>query len=116
MRKDQYLIKNAYRRPIVPTKLTHSTSWIPLDDLTHRFDENGYPIPEGFSLLNPSVCEAILCNYSKIKQDTDDHFEGDTYYIIYDFEELCDQALKNYPLYKRLLEYKIDGLQNIDIQ
>lgn len=116
MRKDQYLIKNAYRRPIVPTKLTHSTSWIPLDDLTHRFDENGYPIPEGFSLLNPSVCEAILCNYSKIKQDTDDHFEGDTYYIIYDFEELCDRALKNYPLYKRLLEYKIDGLQNIDIQ
>ena len=113
---DQYLIKNAYRRPIVPTKLTHSTSWIPLDDLTHRFDENGYPIPEGFSLLNPSVCEAILCNYSKIKQDTDDHFEGDTYYIIYDFEELCDRALKNYPLYKRLLEYKIDGLQNIDIQ
>ena len=116
MRKDQYLIKNAYRRPVIPTKLTHSTSWIPLDDLTCEFDEKGYPIPKGFSLLDPKVCEAILCNYSRVKQDSYDHFEGDSYYIIYDFEELCERALRNYPLYHRLLEYKIDGIQNAEIQ
>ena len=33
-----------------------------------------------------------------------------------DFDKLCDIALKNYPLYDRIVEYKIDGLQNIDIQ
>ena len=33
-----------------------------------------------------------------------------------DFDKLCDKALANYPLYDRIVEYKIDGLQNIDIQ
>lgn len=32
------------------------------------------------------------------------------------FDKLCDKALANYPLYDRIVEYKIDGLQNIDIQ
>lgn len=116
MRKDQYIIKNAYRRPIIPTKLTRSTSWIKLDDTTSSFDEDGFPIPTGFSFMNAAVCEAILCDYSKIKEDSNDNFEGDTWYIIYDFEELCDRALKNFPLYKKLLESKIDGLSNSEIQ
>ena len=116
MRKDQYLIKNAYRRPIVFNKLTRSTHYIELNDATHEFDEDGYPIPEGFSLMNPKVCEAILCFYSKLKEDSWDRFDSDTWYVIYDFERLCDKALAPYPLYMRLLECKIDGMQNIDIQ
>lgn len=116
MRKDQYIIKNAYRRPIVSSKLTHSTYYIHLDDKTNSFDADGYPIPEGVSLMDPAVCEAILCNYSKLKQDSWDRFEGDTWYLIYDFEQICDQALKDYPMYMKLVEYKIDGMQNIDIQ
>ena len=36
--------------------------------------------------------------------------------FIYDFERVCDKALKDYPLYQRIVECKIDGLQNIDIQ
>ena len=116
MRKDQYVIKNAYRRPIVFNKLTHSTHFIELIDKTHEFDENGYPIPEGFSLMNPKVCEVILCNYSKLKQDSWDRFEGDTWYMLYDFENLVDKALEPYPLYMRLLECKIDGIQNVEIQ
>ena len=116
MRKDQYIIKNAYKRPIVSTKLTHSTYYIKLEDKTDSFDENGFPIYEGVSLMNPKVCEAILCNYSKLKQNSWDKFEGDTWYLIYDFENLCDKALQNFPLYMRLVECKIDGMQNIEIQ
>ena len=116
MRKDQYVIKNAYRRPIVFNKLTRSSHYIELNDTTHEFDEDGYPIPEGFSLMNPRVCEGILCNYSKLKQDSWDRFDSDTWYVIYDFERLCDKALEPYPLYMRLVECKIDGMQNIDIQ
>ena len=116
MRKDQYLIKKSYRVPVVPTKLTHSTSFIKLEDTTSEFDENGLPIASGFSLMNPKICEAILCNYSRLKQDADGKFEGDTWYMIYDFENLCEKALEKYPLYMRLVEYKIDGMQNIDIQ
>ena len=102
--------KNAYRKPIVLTKLTRSTHFAKLEDKTHEFDEDGYPIPEEFSLMNPKVCEAVLCNYSRLKQDSWDRFEGDTWYLIYDFENLVDIALKPYPLYMRLLECKIDGM------
>ncbi len=116
MRKDQYIIKNAYRRPIVLTKITRSSHFIELIDKTCEFNEKGLPIPDGVSLMNPKVCEAILCNYSKLKQDSWDRFEGDTWYMMYDFERVCDKALEEHPLYLRLVEYKIDGLQNIEIQ
>ncbi len=116
MRKDQYLIKNAYRRPIVFNKLTRSRNFVMLPDKTCRFDADGYPIPEGVSLLDPAVCSAILCNYSRLKQDSSDQFEGDLYYLMDAFDEIADIALKEYPLYEKIVECKIDGLQNIQIQ
>ena len=117
MRKDQYVIKNAYRRPIVPNKLTRSTHVIMLPDETSSFDdEEGYPIPKGVSLLNPVVCSAILCNYSRLKEDSYDRFEGDLYYLMLAFDEIADKALKEYPLYEKIVECKVDGLQNTQIQ
>ena len=117
MRKDQYIIKNAYRRPIVPNKLTRSTHVIMLPDETSSFDdEDGYPIPKGVSLLDPVVCSAILCNYSRLKEDSYDRFEGDLYYLMLAFDEIADKALKEYPLYEKIVECKVDGLQNTQIQ
>lgn len=116
MRKDQYVIKNAYRRPIVPNKLTRSTHVTMLPDETSSFDEEGYPIPKGVSLLNPVVCSAILCNYSRLKEDSYDRFEGDLYYLMLAFDEIADKALKEYPLYEKIVECKVDGLQNTQIQ
>ena len=117
MRKDQYVIKNAYRRPIVPNKLTRSTHVIMLPDETSSFDdEDGYPIPKGVSLLDPVVCSAILCNYSRLKEDSYDRLEGDLYYLMLAFDEIADKALKEYPLYEKIVECKVDGLQNTQIQ
>lgn len=116
MRKDQYVIKNAVRRPIVMTKITRTHNFIPLEDTTSVFDDDGYPIPDGVSLLDPRVCSAILCNYSRLKQDSWGDFERDLWFIMEDFDRLCTIALKDYPLYDRIVEYKIDGLQNTDIQ
>lgn len=116
MRKDQYVIKNAYRKPIVPIKLTRSKYQVHLDEETSGFDEDGYPITTGVSLMNPEICSCILTNYSRLKQDSSDRFEDDTWYLIYDFEQVCDEALADYPILMRIVEYKIDGLQNIDIQ
>ena len=59
MRKDQYIIKNAYRRPIVPTKILRSKATIKLEDETDSFDEEGNPIIQGISLMDPKVCSAI---------------------------------------------------------
>ena len=35
---------------------------------------------------------------------------------MHDIDVISDKALKDYPLYERIVEYKIDGMQNIDIQ
>lgn len=116
MRKDQYTIKQSYQRPMIPAKLTRSTvSFIPLDDKSY-LDENNEIVIQGISLMDSRTVSAILCNYSRLKEDSYDRFEGDTWYLIQAFEEVCDKALENYPLYMRLVEYKIDGMQNIDIQ
>lgn len=115
LRKDQYVIKNAYRRPITLTKITHTRNALNLDG-EEWIDEDGVIQTKGVSLLNPEVCSAILCNYSKLKEDSYSNFESNTWYIIHDFENICDKALTPYPLYMRLVECKIDGMQNIDIQ
>lgn len=115
LRKDQYIIKNAYRRPITMTKITHSTHKLSLDGEI-KITENGSIQTSGITLLNPKVCAAILQNYSKLKENSWGDFESDTWYLIQDFERICDIALKPYPLYMRLLELKIDNVQNIEIQ
>ena len=115
LRKDQYIIKNAYRRPIVFTQAVRSSkNFIPLDgEVTIK---DGRAVGTGVTLVNPDVCSAILCNYSRLKQDSWGNFESDTWYLIYDFENICDRALEDYPLYMKIVEYKIDGMQNVDIQ
>ena len=116
LHRDQYVIKNAYRRPIVFTQAVRSSkNYIPLDgEIT--IGEDRLPHSSGVTLLDPKVCSAILCNYSRLKQDSWGNFESDTWYLVYDFENICDKALEKYPLYMKIVEYKIDGMQNIDIQ
>lgn len=116
MRKDQYLIKTAYRRPIQSTKLVQSKSYIHLEDKTILFDDEGHPIPEGISLMDPKVCQAILSNYSRLKQDSWGEYDKDLWYLMEDFDKAATTALTNYPMYERIVELKIDGLQNKEIQ
>ncbi|MBE6148187.1 MAG: hypothetical protein E7167_01545 [Firmicutes bacterium] len=70
MRKDQYIIKNAYRKPNGIMHLVRSKHYHQLEDTTHEFDDKGLPIPKGVSMLNPKVVSMILCNYSRLKQDS----------------------------------------------
>lgn len=116
MRKDQYIIKNAYRGTITLKKIIKSKAPIRLDDETEGFDEDKFPIAAGISLMDPNVCSAILCNYSKLKQDSWEYLDSDTWYLMYDFDVISGQALENYPFYRRLVELKVDGLQNVEIQ
>lgn len=118
LRKDQYIIKNAYCKPITFNQVTHSKNFIPLEGEEFLdFDFEGYPFTwfTGVSLLDPKCCSAILCNYSRLKQNSWGNFESDTWYLINDFETVCDRALRDKPLLYRLMEMKIDGLQNQEI-
>ena len=116
MRKQQYVIKKSYRCPVEITKSSGPKPSIVLNDTTSTFNEEGYPIPSGVSLLNPKVVSEILCNYARLKEDSSENFEGDTWYLMIDFDNISSKALAPYPLYERLVELKIDGLQNLAIQ
>lgn len=116
MRKDQYTIKQAYQKPIVPCHITRGSKFfLPLDDTSYMEDCGKIKV-QGISLMDPKVISAILCNYSKLKEDSYDQFEGDTWYLIQAFEEVCDKALKNFPIYQRIVELKIDKKQNSEIR
>ena len=115
LRKDQYVIKNAYKPPIGAKNVIRSKHVCNLED-GYSFDKDGYIVPEGVSLCNPAVCSAVLCNYSGLKELGYADFEGDMWYFMEDFDRLSDKALKDYPLYEEIVICKIDGLQNIDIQ
>ena len=60
---------------------------------------------------------ALLCNYSKLCQDAWDKLNDDVKWMMMDFTNLVDAALREkYPMYYDLVIYKIDGKQNIEIQ
>ena len=60
---------------------------------------------------------ALLCNYSALKEDAWGKFSSDSYYMMEDLDNLIEKTLRdNYPLYYKLLIYKIDGKQNAEIQ
>ena len=114
LRKDQYIIKNAYRKPVVTMQASHTTHWVPLEIKEEIV--NGEISYSGASLLDYKVCSAVLCNYSKLKAAGEANFISDTWYFMEDFDGVCGRALSNHPYYERLVEYKIDGKQNNEIQ
>ena len=117
MRQDQYVIKNAYRKPMYCTNLTKSFSTMSFDE-TITMDENNMPVSDGLiSFFNPTHISALLCHYSKLKEDAWGKFSSDAYFMMEDLDAAVDAALKEkYPLYYDLVIYKIDGKQNIEIQ
>ena len=116
MRKDQYVIKQAYQKPIVFNKLTRSSlPPIKFED-TSYVDSKGEIHISGISLMSQEVASAILCNYSKLRQDSYDRFDSDAWYLIRAFDEVAEKALADFPLYDRLVQYKVDGRQNVEIQ
>lgn len=114
-RKDQYVVKNAFKPPVGTKNLIRPKKVCILDDSYH-FDENGYVVPEGASLANPNICSVVLCNYSGLKHEGYGNFDGDLWYFMEDFDRISSKALAPYPLYREIVTCKIDGLQNIEIQ
>ena len=117
MRQDQYVLRNAYRRPFHFVNAIKSFNQLELNE-NITVTENGEVISDGLiTFFNPTHVSALLCNYSKLKEDAYGRFWCDSYYLMEDLDALVDKTLKDkYPLYYDLLIYKIDGKQNIEIQ
>lgn len=116
LKKDQYLIKQAFLPPVgLMSTIKYIGNYIKLEDFS-EINEKGRLTIKGISLMNPTVCSVVLCNYSKLRENSFGHFEGDTWYLMEAFDKLAEIALAETPIYERIVTYKIDGMKNADIQ
>lgn len=115
LRKDQYLVKDGYRKPLQTKNVSNHRAPIKLDGEI-SFDDEGYCISEGVTLVDPKVVSAILCNYTRLRQESRGVYDNYTWFLMEDFDDTLERALEPYPLYRRIVEMKIDGCQNIEIQ
>ena len=117
MRQDQYVIKNSYRKPIYCMNVTKTFSKVDLDEKIIITAEGEVKSNGLINLFDAKHISALLCNYSKLKQNAWGNFYSDSYFLMEDLDTLVDKTLKEkYPLYYDLVIYKIDGKQNVEIQ
>ena len=117
MRQDQYVIKNAYLQPIYCLNAVKNFNSIVFDENIIIESDGTIKDRSLLSFMNPKHICALLCNYSKLKQDCYGKFYTDGYFLMESLDALIDQTLKDkYPLYYSLLIYKIDGKSNLEIQ
>lgn len=114
--KDTYVLKASYRGSInYSNPINSATSLEIYEDIT--IDKDGeLIINSNLSLLIPKHVSAILCKYSKLKENSYSKFNSDFYYMMLYLDEVAEEALKDYPIYNDIVTYKIDGLQNKEIQ
>ena len=115
MRRDQYVLKNAYRQPMAPAGSAKGAARI---DLTERrwLDKNLEPQSEGLiTFFNPKHVSALLCYQDSVFHETEGRFQDDFYYLIRDFKELVPKALNAYPMYADIVAWKQKGLTNLEI-
>lgn len=119
MRKDQYVIKNAFRKPIYPKTITKGSTVYNFDGDTGYVNEAGeyVEVSENFlDLWNPKHISHLLVNYSRIKQETEEDLDSDFKWLMYDLEDTIDKALADEPVLMEILICKIDKLPNTEIQ
>ena len=118
MHQQQYIIKNSYKPPMAAKTIVKNLTRVSLPENITINAETGEPVSDCLiSLFNPIHICALLCNYSALKEDCYDKFTWDFWYLMQDLDNLIEKTLRdNYPLYYKLLIYKIDGKSNADIQ
>ena len=116
MYQDQYVIKNTYKPQMYVTNAVKSVNTLNLDE-TITVDENNNLHSNGLiSFIYPSHISALLCNYSKLKEQAWGQFHNDAYYLMESLDALVESTFEEYPMYKDIIIYKIDGISNIEIK
>ena len=117
MRQDQYVIKNSYRRPIYCMNLIKSIIKLDLSENVCLKEDGTIYSTGTINLYDEKHISMLLCNYSKLKEESWSDFNGDLKWLMFDLDTVVDKALKDkFPLYYDLVIYKIDGKQNQEIQ
>lgn len=117
MRQDQYVLKNEFRKPVHVMNVFKGFNQIDFDEHITIHDDGTVSSDGVISFFDYRHISALLCNYSKLKENAWGVFNSDGYYMMEDLDRLIEQTLKDkYPLYYDLLIYKIDGKPNTEIQ
>lgn len=118
MRQDQYILRTAYRQPmyVAPTNHINMSTKIDLHE-TRFIDEYGEPQSDGLvTLFNPSHISALLCHYKDLKDELEQNYLSDFFYLLQDLDALVNEALEDKPVYKLIVKMKISGQSSIKIQ
>lgn len=117
MRRDQYILKSAYK-PIMATSPSTVKSQNKIDLAERRWiDKDGNPQSEGLvSFFNPDHISALMRNYNALKIETKGKHWSDFYYLMTDFDALLLRALQHEPLYFDIVKMKMNNKTNAEIQ
>ena len=116
MRKDQYIIKTSYRKPILCMNLKKNFSKVKFEEKI-CIGENGIPESSGYvSLFDPAHVSFLLCNFKKLKVETYGKFDSDAYFLLLDLENLIDSCFADEPIFMDILWMKIFGKKNSEIR
>lgn len=117
MRQQQYLLKEIFKHPMRKMGASHTGgNRIEISDEVH-FDENGEPTSDAVvTFFKPEHISAILCNFEILDQELAHKYSSDFHYMMRDFKKLMAEGLAPYPAYRTLVNAKIEGRTNSEIQ
>lgn len=117
LRQNQYDLKNCFVKPFRPNNIVKSVIQMDLRERVY-LDENGQVKSTAtVNFYDIKHVSMLLCNYSRLKEDSWERNNSDIKWMLYDFENLIDRTFeKEHPLLYKIIIYKIDGKQNSDIQ
>ena len=120
LRQDQYIIKNAYRKPMYFSRTGRTNPVYNWDSDTGYEDANGdyvFVSENRLDLTDYRHVSAVLCNYTVLKEKSYDELDSDIKWILQDLENIIETALpQNFPMYYDIVIWKVDGKSNLEIQ
>lgn len=119
MRKDQYVIRAAYRKPMYAQSYRQGSTVYDLFGDTGYYDEDGEWIDVSNNRVdhwNPDHISELIENYAFIKEETYDDLNSDLRWMLVDLEDAIDEAFVGKEPLKQILISKIDKLSNKEIQ
>ena len=119
MCKQKYAVLNSYKPPIYAKNTVRSAPTYNLDADTFYYDDEGNMVmvsENAITFAEPKHVSGMLVNYARLKQHTEDDLHSDLKWMLVDLENLINVAIKPNPVLMLILEMKIDGASNEEIQ
>lgn len=119
MCKQKYAILNSYKPPIYAKNTIRSNPSFNFDSDTFYYDNDGNMIMVSENAIrfeDPKHISGLLVNYARLKQSTYDDLHSDLRWMLIDLENLINVAIKPNPTLMTILQMKVEGASNEEIQ